>query len=1223
MLVAHQAKLQSIKTRDQDRLNGIQPHTLTAEIDASSFTFKALEAGRAGRAGPADPAGPQESVSRKIQIKPDINVTVGTKELSALEFFRSIGCLVDGDRIDMFKLNKIKQYLDMIKDGTSSNLLKKLKIFEFTEDPNVIPNVTYPNTLDAIKEYFNKHYTKEGKLSSVFWPRHGEYSFYLGNDEIALHDCGFKPNVCILKGPSDYIDPLAHGSINLLIDLIFPKGKSTIEWTSEMLQTIGYPPGCSIKITNNAALAQDHVWDIEMVCQNSEQRTPLNVKIDERGIYKANGKGQLNQPIKINGVENLTQMTQGNAFKKLIQQSAAADNVISLEMKLILLGLILIKSFGDNSFDITQRELLLYRFLTTIFTCDFTLFLSVITSGMMRSSAVLTTNTRPTLGGPTGNLSTRFTPIDLTPKQELDATFESCMFENYQYLRMLVNLYTTEREKPGIPGITIKVGSENKTVHLWFLATIIKAIQNNMVRHIHIFTQFVSLLPPEPTPHWKNNKENVLQLLKSYCKIVFPFVKKNGIWTVFAQMGLTSNFPLFRDVYVNSFVTHCHAHIEANKDSLKVAINACLTVFGESTKVHVSIGKINAQQYACLIGKHFIDTVKLTAKTIMDAKLPDISERQCQMFDPTRADSRLKDTGVAGEAAITDAMIRFNTSASTRAGAGAAVPAALDAEPGAAVPAALDAEPGAAAAPDAANAAVPAELLAAEPGAVSGDAAVPTGLPAYGNAALLNVVSPKGRRPKIGGVGSRSRSRSPSPSPRSRNRRPMSRNRSPTSRNRSPTSRNRTSQTRRARGLSPSRYRSREQPVPELLNDIEQTFDNYIDSVRESDRESVQADPLNVIFAGFPPETLSGRLASTIEQHIREQLENFKFIVAIMLYTYLSQLMILINIQITNKIATMIDSASGQTAPVPEADESKAHVTRCSEITDQFKKLIHKANSLNRDINFGRKDDINFGSKDDMKFLKCIQRLINRNPNVFDFEVVEKVEEIITKVKATLTTKKINPSMDTIEYAISCLNFDIFYCCLGNVYKLDSYKKFYHDLRKSHEGYETKEYIPELHTGLTSSSQPDMEAHHSFFLYFYENIHNIAYNVFYNHEYQLPTVCRDFDQMVKHLKKETGIQQVNVQELTKRVRAVENPFDSPLEFSSGDSIGYSSSESSKSSIRPFKLKSVFVGPDSTGVRGYDSVGGSPRTRRQRKKQTKRTRRLRFHNRKRTCKKSNK
>jgi hypothetical protein len=428
--------------------------------------------------------------------------------------------------------------------------------------------------------------------------------------------------------------------------------------------------------------------------------------------------------------------------------------------------------------------------------------------------------------------------------------------------------------------------------------------------------------------------------------------------------------------------------------------------------------------------------------------------------------------------------------------------------------------------------------------------------------------------------------------------------------------------------LIPSRYRSREPQVappslPELLNDIEQTFDNYIDSVRESDRESVQADPLNVIFAGFPPETLSGRLASTIEQHIREQLENFKFIVAIMLYTYLSQLMILINIQITNKIATMIDSASGQTAPVPEADESKAHVTRCSEITDQFKELIDKANSLNRDINFGRKDDINFGSKDDMKFLKCIQRLINRNPNVFDFEVVEKVEEIITKVKATLTTKKINPSMDTIEYAISCLNFDIFYCCLGNVYKLDSYKKFYHDLRKSHEGYETKEYIPELHTGLTSSSQPDMEAHHSFFLYFYENIHNIAYNVFYNHEYQLPTVCLDFDQMVKHLKKETGIQQVNVQELTKRVRAVENPFDSPLEFSSGDSIGYSSSESSKSSIRPFKLKSVFVGPDSTGVRGYDSQGGSSHTRRQRKKQTKRTRRLRFHNRKRTCKKSNK
>jgi hypothetical protein len=421
--------------------------------------------------------------------------------------------------------------------------------------------------------------------------------------------------------------------------------------------------------------------------------------------------------------------------------------------------------------------------------------------------------------------------------------------------------------------------------------------------------------------------------------------------------------------------------------------------------------------------------------------------------------------------------------------------------------------------------------------------------------------------------------------------------------------------------LIPSRYRSREPQVappslPELLNDIEQTFDNYIDSVRESDRESVQADPLNVIFAGFPPETLSGRLASTIEQHIREQLENFKFIVAIMLYTYLSQLMILINIKITNNIATMIDSASGQTALVLEAGELMAHVTRCSEITDQFKELIDKANSLNRDINFGSKDDINFGSKDDMKFLKCIQRLINRNPNVFDFEVVEKVEEIITKVKATLTTKKINPSMDTIEYAISCLNFDIFYCCLGNVYKLDSYKKFYHDLRKSHEGYETKEYIPKLHTGLISRSHRDMEAHHSFFLYFYENIHNIAYNVFYNHEYRLPTVCRDFDRMVEHLKKETGIQ-VNEQEPTKRVRAVvhptvDNPFGSSLETSSGDSSGDNSSDSSKSPIRVYKRQPVFVGgpglPGDRGDRGYDSAGGSSRTRRQRKKQTKRTRR---------------
>jgi hypothetical protein len=138
-----------------------------------------------------------------------------------------------------------------------------------------------------------------------------------------------------------------------------------------------------------------------------------------------------------------------------------------------------------------------------------------------------------------------------------------------------------------------------------------------------------------------------------------------------------------------------------------------------------------------------------------------------------------------------------------------------------------------------------------------------------------------------------------------------------------------------------------------------------------------------------------------------------------------------------------------------------------------------------------------------------------------------------------------------------------------------------------------------------------MEASHSFFLYFYENIHNIAYNVFYNHEYRLPTVCRDFDRMVEHLKKETGIQ-VNGQEPTKRVRAVvtpavENPFGSSLETSSGDSSGDNSSDSSKSPPpkQTFKRLQAVGGPGLPGVR---SDGGSSRTRRQRKKQTTRTRR---------------
>jgi hypothetical protein len=115
MLVAqHQAKLQGIKGQTQPTLNRIEPHKLDADIDidGNSFTFKAVEAGQADK---------QERVSIKIPINPTINVTVGKETLTAVAFFTIIGCYDPISKtINMMILNQIKQYLDMIKDGTSS-----------------------------------------------------------------------------------------------------------------------------------------------------------------------------------------------------------------------------------------------------------------------------------------------------------------------------------------------------------------------------------------------------------------------------------------------------------------------------------------------------------------------------------------------------------------------------------------------------------------------------------------------------------------------------------------------------------------------------------------------------------------------------------------------------------------------------------------------------------------------------------------------------------------------------------------------------------------------------------------------------------------------------------------------------------------------------------------------------------------------------------------------
>ena len=406
-----------------------------------------------------------------------------------------------------------------------------------------------------------------------------------------------------------------------------------------------------------------------------------------------------------------------------------------------------------------------------------------------------------------------------------------------------------------------------------------------------------------------------------------------------------------------------------------------------------------------------------------------------------------------------------------------------------------------------------------------------------------------------------------------------------------------------------SRSRSRlpvEHSGPLLLQNINVGFDSYIGSalVQEVEIE-------HVVAAGFPPKTLSGRLSSTEEEHINEQRDNFKFIVAILLYTYLSQLMILINNVITNNIAKEITDAESH--PDSAGDEIEAQEKRCFEIIKTLDTLISKANTLRRVVPLFQGDD--------ESYLRDIQQLIGFRPN-YSALPVDLIEEMITHVKSTLTIKNVNPSMDTIEYAISCLNFDIFYHCLTKPSR-SRYSRFYSNLKTQHQGLTTEPYITELHKGIGSKSDrgrdrdsdSDSDSDHSFYLYFYENIHNIAYNVFYNHEYLLPLVCeeRQFNEMVGHLIRET--------DLSLGEPITGEPVDNPFEPSSqltvtsesegNTSSGYSTSPEAAS--KSIGQSGVFAtgGPSVKRIPN-DSPGGSSRTRRPRQKRTqkqkKRTRR---------------
>lgn len=555
------------------------------------------------------------SVPRKIQIKSQC--VIGDARISPVRFFGSIGCLDSEGHasIDMCKLNIVKQYLDMIKDGTSPVLMRQLMGTFLARQSIPVVDLRYPVTLDLIKEYFNKHYNDEGKLHKVFWARDAEFPGFpaLLMNTPSIHDCGFKDERPSVVGPSTGIDPLAQGKVNQGFDIQFPEKGASITWNDNTLQSLGYPPGCSITATNNGIGGKGKVdWVIEVVCCNGDG---MIVKANNHGIWDNAGN-----PISIKEIRTINQLNQGNTFKSYIQSQTNQGAKTKLPLLLILLALVFIKSFGDNSIDLTQRSAqLINQLFAIIFTCDFTLFLSAMTWGGM---AVLTTNA-PDMDQPgrTGNLSTLFIPRELTAREEIKSIFDSCKAENDKYLTMLKEVYGKNSDRHSV---MIKIGGEVKEIHLWFLYIIINAIETCMTNHKAIFDIFITNTNDNimNKPDWFLHKNKILSLFKSYCKIVCPFV--NGIdesWRVLANPTLTSNSPRVNgdtERPVADIEHLCEEIITMNKDSLKPQIKSFVEEIARKGK-HISIKTINLQQLAILIGKYAIPIKDFKVPTLEGA----------------------------------------------------------------------------------------------------------------------------------------------------------------------------------------------------------------------------------------------------------------------------------------------------------------------------------------------------------------------------------------------------------------------------------------------------------------------------------------------------------------------------------------------------------------------------------------------------------------------------
>jgi hypothetical protein len=327
----------------------------------------------------------------------------------------------------------------------------------------------------------------------------------------------------------------------------------------------------------------------------------------------------------------------------------------------------------------------------------------------------------------------------------------------------------------------------------------------------------------------------------------------------------------------------------------------------------------------------------------------------------------------------------------------------------------------------------------------------------------------------------------------------------------------------RSRSRESSEERPHKQKTHEL-SEIHKGLHRFIKTLGDAKAEI----PIHeLVHAGFHPKSLSCNFASTEDEHILEQSKNLKFLILILLHAYLSNLATLVCTLITQEVAANIvptpELAAGAAAVAAGAGaEIYAMKHKCGDILEQISALFDKSQIITM-------NGVNILDQLDMIFIGSVHGLDIHNTTIpVDrlSDVLHEIQRLDNHVVEIVKHRDMNPSMDTIEYAVSSLNFDIFYRCIT---QSEHFHRFYNELEKQNKETELKDYITKLHATRPNDKNKKSHARRhndkSFYIYFYENIHNIAYNVFYNHEYVLPFDCEsDFDIMVEHLMNETNLE---------------------------------------------------------------------------------------------------